>query len=215
MTTTTAPDDPPPSENAPGAGDSTDGGQLRDGHGRFLRGLGTAEKDALACRLRARGISLREIASRLGYTHPSAAAKAIARALADIPAEDAASLRALECERLDELTRRLFAILDVKYPFLDGGREFTDQNGQPIPDPGPILAVIDRLLRVSVRRSRLLGLDAPAPKRDADKPKHPALELTDRHLELLRELLAGQIEPVNTPAMLALPVVAETRGEPA
>jgi hypothetical protein len=197
-----------PAEDSPGRGKN----------GRFVRSLDTARKDALAAELRARGMPLWEIAGKLGYSNESGASKAIARALAAVPAEGVAELRALECERLDQLTRQLFTLLDTKYPLLIPGRELVDQNGAPVADPGPILAVVDRLMRISQRRARLLGLDAPV-KRETEEltqPARGALELTAGHLELLRALLTGlALESAEPLALLALPVAAETPGEAA
>jgi len=198
-----------PAEDSPGRGKN----------GRFIRSLDTARKDALAAELRARGVPLWEIASRLEYANESGASKAVARALAAVPAEGVAELRALECERLDQLTRRLFTLLDTKYPLLVPGRELVDQEGRPVADPGPILAVVDRLMRISQRRARLLGLDAPV-KREVEEPVQPgsgALESTVvGHLELLRTLLTGlALEPAEPSALLALPMAAETPEEAA
>lgn len=195
------------------AEDSADRGQSRDGHGRFTRDLDTATKDTLAARLRALGTPLKVIAAKLGYANESGASKAIARALAAVPVADVNELRALEAERLDLLTERLWELFHTKVPLEVGGRLIVDQNDKTIGDPGPALAVADRLLRVSEQRRRLLGLDVPPP-RPAPEPKPAALELTNRQAELLQWLLeALQLAPADLPAPLALPTAAEKAGE--
>jgi hypothetical protein len=39
------------------------------------------------------------------------------------------------------------------------------EDGEPVLDDAPVLAAIDRLLRIQERRARLLGLDAPTRSR--------------------------------------------------
>lgn len=139
----------------------TEASPSRGKNGQFIRSLDTATKDTLAARLRATGMSYREIAAKLEYADESGAHRAVSRALAAVPVEAVNELRAIECERLDELTRRLWDVLNTRYPLLNPDVELVGPDGKPVADPAPILAVVDRLLRISERRAKLLGLDAP------------------------------------------------------
>ncbi len=114
----------------------------RDRTGRFARTLDTAERDGRACALRRDGATYQEIADRLGFADRSAARHAVERALAAAVREPAAELRELELMRLD----RLYLVASE---LLDGD------------DLDVRLKAVDRLVRISERRSRLLGLDAP------------------------------------------------------
>lgn len=163
-------------------GDSPSRGQ----NGRFTRSADTAERDSLAARLRTTGMSYREIARQLDYSDESGAYKAVSRALKAIPAEDVAELRAVECARLDALTQRLWGVLNTKYPVdMATGRQVVDQNDKPIEDPAPLLAVADRLLRISVQRSRLLGLEQQQKPEPPAPPQPAAVELLGRFLAAL------------------------------
>ena len=192
-------------------GETPGRGKPRGGNGQFTRSVDTAERDALAARLRATGASYRQIAERLNFANEGGAHRAVSRALAAVPVEDVAELRAIECARLDEITARLWSVMNTKYPVgMTAGRRIVDQHDRPIEDPAPLLAVVDRLLRITAQRARLLGLDAAPPKREAEEPS-PAV------LELLRGLVALlAIEPADTRdarTLLALPAVLQGETE--
>lgn len=77
-------------------------------------------------------------------------------------------------------------VLEREHVTVSNGRVVSLDDGTPLPDDGPVLQAIDRLLRIQERRARLLGLDAPV-KRD--------LTLTDERtarIEALAEELAEQ-----------------------
>lgn len=104
------------------------------------------DRAAEATRLRAQGVPYREIADRLGYPSENAATKAVHRLLHRTETEAVADLRALESERLDHLTRVT----------LEGiAASTTSPQGLSAP-------LITAAVRISERRARLLGLDAPA-----------------------------------------------------
>lgn len=167
----------------------------RGKNGQFIRSLDTATKDTLAARLRTSGMSYREIAAKLDYADESGAHRAVARALAAVPVEAVNELRAIECARLDELTARLWDVLNTRYPLLTAGVELVGSDGRPVADPAPILAVVDRLLRISERRAKLLGLDAPV------RVQHPTLYQLDAWIAELIEQnpglseLPGDVQP--------------------
>ena len=171
-------------------GDNPDRGQSRDGRGRFYRDLDTATKDTLAARMRTMGAPYKVIAAKLGYADESGAHKAVQRALAAVPVDDVRELRALESERLDMLTEKLWDVL-----------------GKLADDPAGFLAAVDRLTRISEQRARLLGLNAPAPR---PTPEPAPLELTAQQVALLQRLLqALPIETAEASGPFALPMTAE------
>ena len=104
-------------------------------HGRTIEGY---EKDQKALELRKEGHSYESISEQLGYSTRSASYKAVMRRLRDMDRPAVSMLRELEVQRLDAM---LYAVWgDV----LQG-----DANA------------VHTALRISERRSRLLGLDAP------------------------------------------------------
>lgn len=124
------------------------------------RSIKTAERDGEAARLRARGLTYREIGDRLGMA-PQSAHEAVQRALVEAVREPADEVRALELARLDALLAHAWAVLERYHVTVQQGRLVLDPDGDPIPDDGPVLAAIDRVLKIQDRRARYLGLDAP------------------------------------------------------
>jgi len=142
---------PPPNNPRDGA---------RDGKGRYIRTPETATRDARAAELRAQGWKLQDIADELGYTDRSTARQAIQRALREIIQGPAEQLLQQEAARLDSLYEEALDILHRNHVMVAQGRIVKDDNGMPIPDDGPKLAAIDRLVKVRESYRRLFGLDA-------------------------------------------------------
>ncbi|MEV7006837.1 hypothetical protein [Streptosporangium sp. NPDC051022] len=132
----------------------------RGGDGRYTRSRRTAARDAEACRLRARGLTYEQIAVDLGMSSKSSAYEAVQRALAATVREPADEVRQMELMRLDELHRSALAVLEATHYVVDKGAVVLWE-GAPLVDDGPVLAAVDRLLKVQERRARLLGLDSP------------------------------------------------------
>ncbi|MFJ1698176.1 hypothetical protein ACIOHC_24175 [Streptomyces sp. NPDC088252] len=150
-----------------------------DGRGRFVRTLSTAERDAAAADLRSKGWTYPRIAEHLGYNHRADAYNAVQRVLKETVREAGEELRTLELERLDALYVAASEVLEREHVTVSNGR-VVDLHGAPIPDDGPVLAAIDRLLKIQERRARLLGLDAPV-KRD--------ISLTDERAAAIEALV--------------------------
>jgi hypothetical protein len=115
------------------------------------------------CRLRIEGYSYRAIAEHLGLTLKTVEL-GVQRAIRRIPHENAEELLTIELERLDEAYRRCQVIVDAAHVTVSNGR-LVMMDGVPIPDDAPVLAAVDRMLKISDRRSKLLGLDAPVRSR--------------------------------------------------
>ena len=96
-----------------------------------------AQRRADAVKLRAQGMTLREIAAQLGVAVGTVHAD-IQRALEDVPAEAVGTLRAVWGDRLDQGVR---LVMDqIKAGNLDA---------------------VDKLVRLTDRAAKLYGLDAP------------------------------------------------------
>jgi hypothetical protein len=158
----------------------------RGKNGAFVANPDTAERDAEACRLRSRGAGYQEICDALGFTNTGNAHRAVQRALKATMQEPAEDLRRLELDRLDRMWRAAEASLERQHVAISQGRivkrkmPILDSAGQQVMDPhtgepmyqleevlddGPMLAALDRLLKIQERRARLLGLDAPSKSR--------------------------------------------------
>lgn len=109
--------------------------------------LSAAERSRQALELRLRRVSYDEIARQLGYSHRSAARKAVEREIAKVPREPAKELLAQELETLDAVQRRLMPMILDPRPDRDGY------------DKGPDLWTVDRVVAIMDRRAKLMGLD--------------------------------------------------------
>lgn len=147
----------------------------RGGNGKLTRDLTTAERDAEAARLRSQGYSYQRIADTLGYSDKGAAHHAVHRVLQLTVQEAGDELRKMERERLDRLSEAAWAVLERQHVTVSNGR-IVSLNGEPLPDDGPVLAAIDRLLRISESRRKLEGLDAPS--RVSVDAEHLGAEIT-------------------------------------
>jgi DNA-binding CsgD family transcriptional regulator len=101
------------------------------------RMIAVHEKERQALELRKAGATFDEIADALGMSK-NGVWKAVTRALKSMTAEPAEELRSLEVARLDTMQRGLWN--DAR-------------KGK--------VAAVDRVIKISERRSKLLGLDAP------------------------------------------------------
>ncbi|MER6103609.1 hypothetical protein ABT115_15125 [Streptomyces sp. NPDC001832] len=150
-----------------------------DGRGRFVRTITTAQRDAEAALLRSKGWTYPRIAAELGYNHRADAYNAVQRVLKETVREAGENVRTLELERLDRLEAAANEVLEREHVTVSNGR-IVSLDGAPLPDDGPVLAAIDRLLKIQERRARLLGLDAPV-KRD--------ISLTDERAAAIEALV--------------------------
>lgn len=101
--------------------------------------LQALEKQTQALKLRLAGVSYEDIARTVGYKGPSGAYQAVKAAMKKTLQEPADDLRKIEVARLDEALRAIW----------------------PKVKKGDLLA-IDRYLKISDRRAKLLGIDARA-----------------------------------------------------
>ncbi|KOG84471.1 hypothetical protein ACZ90_25050 [Streptomyces albus subsp. albus] len=152
----------------------------RGGRGQFVRSLSTAERDAEAARLRSLGWSYPRIAAELGWKTRADAHNAVKRVLKETVREAGDDVRTLELERLDRLEAAANEVLEREHVTVSNGRVVV-LHETPLPDDGPVLAAIDRLLKIQERRARLLGLDAPTKQ---------AITITPERAAALEQLVA-------------------------
>ncbi|MBH1938972.1 hypothetical protein I5Q34_32725 [Streptomyces sp. AV19] len=138
--------------------ESSGPGQTRGPDGKFIYTAASAQRDAEACELRARGWSYKRIADHLG-ADVHTIHDGVQRALRAIVQEPAEEVRTLELERLDRLYERAVEVLERRHVTVSQGK-IIYEGGEPLADDGPVLQAIDRLLRIQERRAKLLGLDA-------------------------------------------------------
>lgn len=147
----------------------------------------TAVNDARATELRAQGLSYQQIADRLNLGGRGKAHDAVQRCLRDTLTPPADELRILEAERLDDLTRKAYEVLAADHIVTQHGKIVRGDDGEPVQDHEPVLKAIDRLLRLSDARRKLLGLDVPV---RADITVHQVDTADLALMEIIREAQA-------------------------
>jgi len=127
------------------------------------RNMADIDRDARAVDLRRQHLSYRQIANAMGLRSPSAAHEAVRRGLADALTEPADEVRQMELERLDSYAQIAWEVLHAEHLVVasSGKVALHPDTGMPLLDDGPKLAALDRLMRLSESRRKLLGLDAP------------------------------------------------------
>jgi hypothetical protein len=129
------------------------------GRGRITLFAMTGSPDDVL-RLRAAGQTYAQIAAELGYASASAAAADGKRALKASKAllgRQSGELTTLELERLDALEQAAWEVLRARHLTISEGRVVRDDDGQVVEDDAPVLQAIDRLVRISEVRSRLIA----------------------------------------------------------
>jgi hypothetical protein len=129
---------------------------------RRSRTVDQIERDAVAVEHRRRGLTYRQIAVTMGWKNQASAYEAVQRGLRDAIAEPADEVRQLELDRLDEYQRHALKVLATPHWHVSQGVVVVHPaTEEPLTDDAPVLAALDRLLKISERRAKLLGLDAP------------------------------------------------------
>jgi hypothetical protein len=161
------------------------GQQHRDGTGRFIRGIESAERDLEALRLKSRGWTLEQISDDLGYGSRANVSRAIKRAAAEIPAPGVEIYRRMQLELIDYGIRVAIEVIEAEHPYISqGGKVVFDENNQKLFDDAPRLAGLRELRALLERQAKTVGSDAPAQR---------VVTLDDLHAERAR-LIAEEAE---------------------
>lgn len=129
-----------------------------------------AELARQAVELRARGLTLDQIAKAIGHKNKSSVYRLIEAELEKVPVEKIEHLRKIEVAKCDRLERRLDAFIEPPT-----AREPNDGY-----DPDRALEAMGRMLKVMERRAKLLGLDAPS---KSEVTGHLTRTITDESIE--------------------------------
>jgi len=118
-----------------------------------------AEQAHRAYELRLQGRSFRAIAADMGLSVSTVHDRVNDYAAGRLdPLAD--QYRQVELDRLDGLAVKAYEVLARDHVVAQQGRIVRDDEGKPLLDDGPVLQAIDRLVKISERRAKLLGLDA-------------------------------------------------------
>lgn len=160
-------------------------GTARDSGGEYLHTIDDAENDAAAARLRAMGMSYREIAKQQGIGHATAHRR-VQNALKAVPAAAVNELRATSEERINMLIARAMAIATTRHPMVSHGRLIPDQW-----DVRPNLMAIRELRMLDSELRVLYGVNAPI------KHEVKVSDSLTAEIEMLAQQLGIGIDSVN------------------
>lgn len=151
-------------------------------------------RDAEALQYRAMGWTYERIANEMGYTNASGARKAVQRAMARSWREPTDEAKTLVLTDLHRLKAEAWKVLETNHVVISQGRVVrrpngTDEDGEPvfteIPDDGPVLEAIDRLLKINQEIAKIMGLYAPT----KTEHTHITLDTIDAEIQALEAAL--------------------------
>jgi hypothetical protein len=114
--------------------------------------------------MKTRGYTWAHIAETLGYDSAGSACKDVGffvKKQAEEAEETREQILAVELERLAYLRQVTDKVLNTRHLHIANGVIVKDDDGNIIEDDGPLLAAVDREIKIAQRTSALLGLDAP------------------------------------------------------
>jgi hypothetical protein len=116
-----------------------------------------------ALELRAKGYNYQQISDELGWKSASNSYHAIAKAL-QLRAEQLPlttdAYRQQMLQQIDMLEKAVWDVLERYHVVLYQGA-IVMEDGEKLKDDGPVLAAVDRLIKLQERRAKLTGADAP------------------------------------------------------
>lgn len=119
-----------------------------------------AMRDAQAMGLRARGWTYQRIANELGYSNESGARHAVERAMASAVRETTEEAKTLLLADYDAAKKEVWAVLEASHVTISQGRVVT-LDEVPVPDDSPVLAAVDRLVKINQEIAKIYGVYAP------------------------------------------------------
>ncbi len=138
----------------------------RPSGGSSATALKAREREELAVKLRLEGWTLGAIAEKIGYKASECARVAILRAMAKMPPiEDLVALRQHELDKLDEIEREAWEQWYRSTQDAESRTEAETKDGTFVTErkegQSGNPALLDKIIKASERRAKLLGLDAP------------------------------------------------------
>jgi hypothetical protein len=140
----------------------------RDSRGRASRTPEQIAFDLRAAELRSKSMTYTQIAAALGLETATGAYHAVQRGIREIPTEGAEEAKRIELAKLDTVERAAWTVLEsLHYVVIESGPNAGTfvyspaTPDMPLVDDSPVLAAIDRIVKVSESRRKMLGLDEP------------------------------------------------------
>jgi hypothetical protein len=173
--------------------------------GKPLSTVQVAEQQKQCYELRLSGHTIREIARALSIG-VATVHKRIEDEISETVAPYREQYRAMELQRLDSMTRKIMELLGKQHFVISEGR-VVRMDDAPLDDDEFVLKCIDRLTRISERRSKLEGWDA-ALRVDAT-----VVETTQEDIALAAMVREAQAKAAADEARLTRDAVVTVRDE--
>lgn len=128
-----------------------------------------AQRRQRAIELKNRGLTWYQVAQEMNYLDtqgnpsPALACGDVGRALKIANKGIATGLevyRELASSRIDAIRRQVYAVIARPHYLYSNGKAVLDEDGNKIRDDAPVLAAVDRLIRLEERQAKLEGTDA-------------------------------------------------------
>ena len=158
----------------------------RDGRGRFTRSLDTAERDAEAARLHAKGWGYKAIGDELGMNKWNAI-QAVRRAVREVVHEAGTEVLKLHATRLEYAYAKAVEIAESDHVVVSHGKIIYGEDGEPLRDHGPVLAALREARQTLETFQTLMGLKQPV---KIDATVHQVTQQDLELQEMLREAKA-------------------------
>lgn len=170
-----------------------------------MKGAALMERRTEAIKLKLAGATWDEVAEACGYSSRGAAHADIQREMErrrEVEKEELDALRQVETDRLEALWATAWALLQRKNVTVSHGKVIyiTDpETGEKmaLQDDAPTLMAIDRLVRISERKAKLLGLDAPLQVEHGGNIRYEVVGISP-------ELLGGERAKVDSTSSVVL-----------
>lgn len=124
-----------------------------------------AERRAEMWRMRVNGLTQQEIGDHYGISQ-QAVSEQLRRAYSARPAAAIDEYRAIELDKMDRAERAVLEVLTRKHVTVSNGNIVMTwdpilREEIPLLDDAPVLAAVDRIVKIAKHRADLLGLQAP------------------------------------------------------
>ena len=158
----------------------------RDGRGRFTRSLDTAERDAEAARLHAKGWGYKAIGDELGMTKWNAI-QAVRRAVREVVHEAGTEVLKLHMARLEYAYAKAVEIAETEHVLVSHGKIVRDEEGNTLRDHAPVLAALREARQTLESFRNMTGINQPV---KVDATVHQVTQQDIELQEMIREAKA-------------------------
>lgn len=117
--------------------------------------IAAAKRDTEIIEMKRAGLTFEEIGAHFAVTR-QVVHRCFHRGLRRVPVKAVEEYRAEQLARIETQREIALDVMHAEHPLVSNGKRFDD-----LSDDGPVLAAIDRMIKLDAQESDLLGLKAP------------------------------------------------------